>query len=241
MSSCSRAATRTTSATQASARRDRACRRHRERRTRAGALALRNIHDRRPAGVPPAREPPGRDHPARRPRPSARREGLEVCRPQDARIRDAIAWTPPLTCSAAPPFRSRSSRRTSATRRRRHSAGRSRTATARHRLTGDETHERSTRERPKCRDVAPSSRGGAGEEPAAEIAWVVRTPPWQGQPSAAVAALLTLTGQLQDGEMRWRLIMTPSSDRRSTSGAIPRPSRGGTAGGRRRRAGRWRA
>jgi len=168
-------------------------------------------------------------------------EGLEVCRPQDARIRDAIAWTPPLTCSAAPPFRSRSSRRTSATRRRRHSAGRSRTATARHRLTGDETHERSTRERPKCRDVAPSSRGGAGEEPAAEIAWVVRTPPWQGQPSAAVAALLTLTGQLQDGEMRWRLIMTPSSDRRSTSGAIPRPSRGGTAGGRRRRAGRWRA
>jgi hypothetical protein len=50
-------------------------------RTRAGALALRNIH-------PPAREPPGRDHPARRPRPSARRARSG---PQDARIRDAVA------------------------------------------------------------------------------------------------------------------------------------------------------
>ena len=37
----------------------------------AGPLAVRNIHDRRPAGEPPAREPPGRDHPARRPRPGA--------------------------------------------------------------------------------------------------------------------------------------------------------------------------
>ena len=44
----------------------------------AGALALRDVHDRRPAGEPPAREPPGRDHPARRPRPAL--EGLEVAR-----------------------------------------------------------------------------------------------------------------------------------------------------------------
>src|SRR5207302_3964829 len=58
------------------------------------------------------------------------------------------AWTPPPACSAAPPFRSRSSRRTSATRQRRHSAARSRTATARHRLAGDETHGRNTHERP---------------------------------------------------------------------------------------------
>lgn len=51
------------------------------------------------------------------------------------------AWTPPPTCSATPPFRSRSSRRTSATRRRRHSAARSRAATARHRLAGEDTSE----------------------------------------------------------------------------------------------------
>ncbi len=70
--------------------RDRARRRIRARRarTRAGALALRNIHDRRPAGEPSAREPPGGDHPARRPRASARRARSG---PQDARIRDAIA------------------------------------------------------------------------------------------------------------------------------------------------------
>ena len=63
-------------------------------------------------------------------------------------ISRTYASTPPPTCSATPPFRSRSSRRTSATRRRRHSAARSRTATARHRLAGDEAHERNTRERP---------------------------------------------------------------------------------------------
>jgi RimJ/RimL family protein N-acetyltransferase len=81
----------------------------------------------------------------------------------------------------------------------------------------------------------------AGDEPAAEVAWVVGTP-WQGQgiateaaralvawlgrqsintviahihpshqASAAVAAAagLTPTGQLRDGEMTWRLTMTP--------------------------------
>ena len=79
------------------------------------------------------------------------------------------AWTPPPACSAAPPFRSRLSRRTWAIRRRRHSAARSRTATARHRPAGDETRERNTRERPTCRDVAPFSRRDAGEEPAAEL------------------------------------------------------------------------
>jgi len=80
-----------------------------------------------------------------------------------------------------------------------------------------------------------------GDEPAAEVAWVVGTP-WQGQgiateavkalvawlgrqsintviahihpghrASAAVAAAagLTPTGQLQDGEVTWRLTMTP--------------------------------
>ena len=80
-----------------------------------------------------------------------------------------------------------------------------------------------------------------GEQPVAEVAWVVGTP-WQGQgiateaaraliawlrqqsvqtviahihphhlASAAVAAAagLSPTGQLQDGEMRWRLTMTP--------------------------------
>lgn len=80
-----------------------------------------------------------------------------------------------------------------------------------------------------------------GDQPAAEVAWVVGTP-WQGkgiateaaraliawlsqqsvqtviahihphhQASAAVAAAagLTPTGQIQDGEMKWRLTITP--------------------------------
>jgi AraC-like DNA-binding protein len=55
---------------------------------------------------------------------------------------------PPATCSAKLPFRSRSSRRRSATRPRRRSAVRSSTATAHHRLAGDGTPERNTRERP---------------------------------------------------------------------------------------------
>jgi RimJ/RimL family protein N-acetyltransferase len=91
------------------------------------------------------------------------------------------------------------------------------------------------------RGASAPSAGCTGDEPAAEVAWVVGTP-WQGQgiateaaralvawlgqqsiktviahihpghqASAAVAAAagLTPTGQLQDGEMRWRLTRTP--------------------------------
>jgi RimJ/RimL family protein N-acetyltransferase len=94
---------------------------------------------------------------------------------------------------------------------------------------------------PECLAGTVQATIAAGDEPVAEVAWVVGTP-WQGQgiateaaraliawlgrqsvqtviahihprhqASAAVAAAagLTPTGQLQDGEIRWRLTMTP--------------------------------
>ena len=94
---------------------------------------------------------------------------------------------------------------------------------------------------PRCLAGTVQATTSTGDEPEAEVAWVVGTP-WQGQgiateaaralvawlgqqsiktviahihpghqASAAVAAAagLTPTGQLQDGEMRWSLIMTP--------------------------------
>jgi len=93
---------------------------------------------------------------------------------------------------------------------------------------------------PGCLTGTVQATVSTGDEPAAEVAWVVGTP-WQGQgiateaaraligwlgrqsiqtviahihpgnqASAAVAAAvgLALTGQLQDGEMRWRLTTT---------------------------------
>ena len=94
---------------------------------------------------------------------------------------------------------------------------------------------------PRCLAGTVQATISTGDEPAAEVAWVVGTPwqrrgiateaartliAWLGQQSvqtviahihpghqasAAVAAAagLSPTGQLQDGEMRWRLTMTP--------------------------------
>ena len=94
---------------------------------------------------------------------------------------------------------------------------------------------------PGCLTGTVQATISTGDEPAAEVAWVVGTP-WQGQgiateaaqaliawlgrqsiktviahihpghhASAAIAAAAGLapTGQLQDGEIRWRLTMTP--------------------------------
>jgi RimJ/RimL family protein N-acetyltransferase len=93
---------------------------------------------------------------------------------------------------------------------------------------------------PRCLTGTVQATISSGDEPLAEVAWVVGTP-WQGQgiateaahaliawlryqsvnsaiahihprhqASAAVAAAagLTPTGQMEDGEMRWRLTMT---------------------------------
>ena len=94
---------------------------------------------------------------------------------------------------------------------------------------------------PRCLAGTVQATISTGDEPAAEVAWVVGTPwqrrgiateaartliAWLGQQSvqtviahihpghqasAAVAAAagLSPTGQLQDGEMRWRLTITP--------------------------------
>lgn len=94
---------------------------------------------------------------------------------------------------------------------------------------------------PRCLAGTVQATISTGDQPVAEVAWVVGTP-WQGQgiateaaraliawlrqqsvqtviahihphhlASAAVAAAagLSPTGQLQDGEMRWRLTITP--------------------------------
>jgi len=94
---------------------------------------------------------------------------------------------------------------------------------------------------PRCLAGTVQATISTGDDPVAEVAWVVGKP-WQGQgiateaaraliawlrqqsvetviahihpdnhASAAVAAAvgLTPTGQLHDGEMTWRLIMTP--------------------------------
>ncbi len=94
---------------------------------------------------------------------------------------------------------------------------------------------------PRCLAGTVQATISTGDEPAAEVAWVVGTPwqrrgiateaartliAWLGQQSVqtviahihpghqasaavATAAGLSPTGQLQDGEMRWRLTMTP--------------------------------
>jgi RimJ/RimL family protein N-acetyltransferase len=94
---------------------------------------------------------------------------------------------------------------------------------------------------PRCLAGTVQATICTGDEPTAEVAWVIGTPwqrrgiateaartliAWLGQQSvqtviahihprhqasAAVAAAagLSPTGQLQDGEMRWRLTMTP--------------------------------
>jgi RimJ/RimL family protein N-acetyltransferase len=94
---------------------------------------------------------------------------------------------------------------------------------------------------PRCLAGTVQATISTGDEPAAEVAWVVGTPwqrrgiateaartliAWLGQQSvqtviahihpghqasAAVAAAagLSPTGQLQDGEMKWRLTITP--------------------------------
>jgi len=94
---------------------------------------------------------------------------------------------------------------------------------------------------PRCLAGTVQATINTGDEPTAEVAWVVGTPwqrrgiateaartliAWLGQQSvqtviahihpghqasAAVAAAagLSPTGQLQDGEMRWRLTITP--------------------------------
>jgi RimJ/RimL family protein N-acetyltransferase len=94
---------------------------------------------------------------------------------------------------------------------------------------------------PRCLTGTLQATISTGDEPVAEVAWMVGTP-WQGQgiateaaraliswlgrqsvhaviahihprhhASAAVAAAAGLapTGQLEDGEMRWRMTMTP--------------------------------
>jgi len=94
---------------------------------------------------------------------------------------------------------------------------------------------------PRCLAGTVQATISTGDQPAAEVAWVVGTPwqrrgiateaartliAWLGQQSVqtviahihpghqasaavATAAGLSPTGQLQDGEMRWRLTITP--------------------------------
>lgn len=102
-------------------------------------LALSAIHR------DPARAGQWRRWPARAAspvRPSLRGSSI-ASESRQPHISRTYAWTPPPTCSATPPFRSRSSRRTSATRRRRPSAARSGTATACRQLAGVMNGERS--------------------------------------------------------------------------------------------------